>query len=47
MCVGAEGMELAAQCTILGYIFPLLNPLSDDKILDWSKLKQSAFDNKK
>ena len=26
-------------------IFYALNPLPDEKILDWSKLKQSADDN--
>ena len=31
----------------IGYVFRVVNPLPDDKILDWSKLKQFADDNSK
>ena len=43
-------IEPATSCSQVMYVTDLatqtlLNPLPDDKILDWSKLKQSAYDN--
>ena len=29
-------------CMLKGTFYPKINPLTDDKILDWSKLKQTA-----